>query len=81
MAACLALEVAPDVAQWERHRVIIAAVVAAVAGNGARIRQVREIHGAASTAWTERGRVELQSSHDLAPSPIGCESDWRRGRE
>jgi len=85
MAACPALEVAPDIAdvapdmaEWERHRVIIAAAVAAVAGSGARISRIREVPGPAPSAWTRQGRAELQR-HDLRDSLGVCESDWRGG--
>lgn len=81
MAAGTALEVAPDVAERERHRLIIAAAVAAVAGGRARIRQVREIRGPASTAWTRQGRAEIQGSHELAASPVRSRSDWCRDQE
>jgi hypothetical protein len=49
------------------HRAILAAAVAAVLGEQAVIRQVREIGGARAGGWARRGRTDRQSSHNLAP--------------
>ena len=49
---------------WERHKIVIAAAVAAVCGNGAVIRSVKPAQ-AASAAWVRQGWLALQSSHDL----------------
>jgi hypothetical protein len=50
--------------QWRRHKVIIAAAVAAVSGGRARIRRIcatAEDH----RAWIRSGRLSIQSSHQL----------------
>jgi hypothetical protein len=50
---------------WERHRVIIAAAVAAVAGKDAHITDIRRV--AASNPWALQGRrLAVQNSHNLA---------------
>ena len=48
------------------HRAILAAAVAAVLGEKAVIRQVRELGAAGAGGWARQGRTDIQSSHDLA---------------
>jgi hypothetical protein len=47
----------------EHHRVLIAAAVAAVCGENARILGIAPAEVKARNAWTIAGRINLQSSH------------------
>jgi hypothetical protein len=49
-----------------KHRVVIAAAVAAIYGKHAFIRQIEVSSGAA--AWTRQGRSAVQASHDVSGS-------------
>lgn len=49
--------------EWERHRVIIAAAVAAMVGNGV-IKEIRPVRPAAT--WIRQGRMTIQGSHDVS---------------
>lgn len=49
-------------AGWERHKLVIIAAVAAVAGN-ADIREIRPVR--TGTPWTRHGRIAIQGSHDV----------------
>lgn len=70
-AARLAVETPPpaDAAEWERHKIVIAAAVAAIFGGGASIRAVRPVDS--DNAWARQGRLALQSSHNLAKQRAG----------
>jgi hypothetical protein len=53
----------------ERHRILIAAAVAAVCGPAARVLSIKpSVRSAAASpsAWTRQGRIAVQSSHSLA---------------
>ncbi|MFB3826831.1 MAG: hypothetical protein ACE15B_08680 [Bryobacteraceae bacterium] len=48
----------------EHHKVIIAAVARALAGERARILRIRPV-AERSSAWTRLGRLAIQGSHSL----------------
>jgi hypothetical protein len=50
-------------AEWERHKIIIAAAVAAVAG-ASEIKAIRPVRDA--NTWTRQGRMTIQGSHDVS---------------
>ncbi len=61
----MADETEPAQPDWERHKVIIAATVAAVAGKDAHITEIRR--APAFSPWAIQGRrLAVQISHNLA---------------
>ena len=56
--------------QWERHKIVIHAVVAAVLGEGAVVRGIREITRPVSTPWVLQARKELHRRHEMT-APLG----------
>ena len=80
LGVCLAeVEISPAVpadGQWQRHKIVIAAAVAAIFGPGAVIRDVSEASGAAAGAWVRQGRMDQFSCHDLAAPLIRYAPDW-----
>ena len=57
----------PSDSEWQRHSVVIAAAVAAVAGQAAKVRQIHIVQAVQSAAWARQGRVAIQSSHGVFP--------------
>ncbi len=50
-------------AEWERHRIIIAAAVAAIVGKS-EIKEIRPVRNA--NTWIRHGRITIQGSHDVS---------------
>ncbi len=62
--------------QRERHKVIIAAAVAAVLGTRARIRRITATREPSAAAWVRQGRADIHGSHtaygmEMRPMPVG----------
>ena len=66
----------------ERHKVVIHAAVAALFGEGAVVREIREVPRSGAVRWTLEGRGELHSAHNTS-GPMGgivpCGA-WERQR-
>ncbi len=58
-----AVERNPRTEQLRIDRVLIAAAVAALFGESARVRRVRAIPGREQGEWLREGRLSIQSSH------------------
>jgi hypothetical protein len=51
--------------EFEHHRVVIAAAVAAIYGARGRVRQIRAVNYPVTSNWARQGRMLVQSSHNL----------------
>ncbi len=63
----------PDHEIPEEHRVVIAAVVASIAGPYARIAGIRPAAEGAG-AWATRGRAAIHASHNIQRGPSAIRS-------
>jgi hypothetical protein len=68
---------APVDVEFQRHKIVIAAAVAAVCGEGAVIRGIRRVTGPGS--WTRHGRQNMQRTHD-PDDPLARSMPDRGGR-
>jgi len=57
----------PESAEFETHRVIIAAAVATLFGGVAEIREIHAVPEHAPGSWVRQGRTAIQTSHGVAP--------------
>ena len=54
----------------QMDRVVIAAAVAALYGEGATVRRIRPAGPRASGAWLRQGRLAIQESHATGPALV-----------
>jgi hypothetical protein len=78
--AATALAPVRELSQQQRHRVIIAAAVAAVLGERARVRRITETRGPSHSAWVRQGRAEIHASHSGTGMEIRLMPVGRPGR-
>jgi biotin carboxyl carrier protein len=58
--------------RWRRHKVVLAAAVAAAGGERAKARQIREAPEPALLAWAGPGRFSIHAFHQVVPRRPAC---------